>query len=39
MEQTLIVILGFMGPLILVGLIGIFIMIHINKKERLGQQV
>ena len=33
MEQALIVILGFMGPLILVGLVGIFIMLRINKKE------
>ena len=34
MEQALIVILGFMGPLILVGIIGIFVMLHINKKEK-----
>jgi hypothetical protein len=35
MEQALIVILGFMGPLILVGVIGIFLMLNINKKEKL----
>ena len=34
MEQALIVILGFMGPLILLGLIGIFVLLHINKKEQ-----
>jgi hypothetical protein len=38
MEQAIIVILGFMGPLILVGIVGIFVMLHINKKERLEQQ-
>ena len=38
MEQALIVILGFMGPLIIIGIIGIFIMIHINKKEQAEQQ-
>ena len=36
MEQALIVILGFLGPLILVGIIGIFYGLHINKKERSG---
>ena len=34
MEQALIVILGFMGPLILVGIVGIFVMLHINRKEQ-----
>jgi len=34
MEQALIVILGFLGPLILVGIIGIFYGLHINKKEQ-----
>ena len=38
MEQAIIVILGFMGPLILICLIGIFVMLHINKKERSEQQ-
>ena len=33
MEQALIVILGFMGPLILAGIVGIFIMLRINKKK------
>jgi hypothetical protein len=34
MEQALIVMLGFMGPLILVGIIGIFVILRINKKEQ-----
>ena len=34
MEQAIIVILGFMGPLILVGIIGIFYTLHINKNEQ-----
>ena len=34
MEQALIVILGFMGPLILAGTIGIFIALRINKAEK-----
>ena len=34
MEQALIVIFGFLGTLILVGIVGIFIMLYINKKEQ-----
>jgi len=34
MEQALMVILGFLGPLILIGIVGIFYGLHINKKER-----
>jgi len=34
MEQALMVILGFLGPLVLVGIGGIFYDNYINKKER-----
>jgi hypothetical protein len=34
MEQALIVILGFLGPLMMMCIIGIFYGIYINKKER-----
>jgi hypothetical protein len=32
--QTLYVIYGFLGPLMLIGLVGIFYMLYINKKEK-----
>jgi len=35
--QTLYVIYGFLGPLILLGIVGIFYWIYINKKKRTGQ--
>jgi len=38
MEQALMVIIGFLGPLSFVGIIGIFYGIYINKKERTDQQ-
>jgi len=38
MDQASIVILGFMGPLILVGMIGIIYGLYINKKKRSEQQ-
>ena len=31
--QTLIVIIGFMGPLIVIGIIGIIYLLHDNKKR------
>ena len=34
MDQTSIVILGFMGPLIVICIVGIFVILHINKKEQ-----
>jgi len=33
MEQAIIVIYGFMGPLILICVIGLIYMIHLDKKE------
>ena len=38
MDAFTLVILGVMGPLILVGLIGIPIVLRINKKEREEQE-
>jgi len=38
MEAALILILGFLGPLILVGIIGIIYGIYIMKKERHEEQ-
>ena len=32
--QTLYVIFGFLGPLIVLSIIGIFYMLHLNKKEQ-----
>ena len=37
MEEVF-VIWGFMGPLILIGIIGIFIVHHINKKQEEEQE-
>ena len=34
--QTLYVIFGFLGPLMILGIIGIFYAYHLNKKERQG---
>jgi hypothetical protein len=34
MDQTSIVIIGFMGPLIAICIVGIFVMLYINKKEQ-----
>jgi uncharacterized membrane protein YbaN (DUF454 family) len=31
--QTLYVIVGFMGPFIVLGIIGIFLVNHLNKKD------
>jgi hypothetical protein len=36
MEQAIIVIWGFMGPLIVIGIIGIIYGLHDNKKHREG---
>ena len=38
MEQALIVILGFLGPSIVVCIIGIIYGIYLNKKERHQEQ-
>jgi len=32
MEPALIVIIGFMGPIILICIVGIFVVHHLNKK-------
>jgi preprotein translocase subunit YajC len=32
--QTIMVICGFLGPLIVIGIIGIFYLLHEEKKER-----
>jgi len=34
MQQAIYVIYGFMGPLIILSIIGIFYMLHQNKKEQ-----
>ena len=33
MDQAIIVILGFLGPLIAICVVGIFVMLRINKKN------
>ena len=34
MDQAIILILGYMGPIIVIGLISILIKLYINKKEQ-----
>ena len=34
MEPALIVIVGFMGPLIVIGIIGLIVMHYLGKKEQ-----
>jgi len=38
MDQASIIIIGFMGPLILVGIIGIIYGLYVNKKKQAEQQ-
>ena len=38
MEQALMVILGFLGPAIVVCMVGIIYGIYINRKERMQEQ-
>jgi hypothetical protein len=38
MEQTLIVIIGFLGPFMVVGIVGIFVLHHLEKKEELAER-
>jgi len=39
MDQAVKIILGFVGPLTVICIIGIFYMLHANKKEHTDQQI